>query len=148
MPRSMTIGRVATAAGCKVQTVRYYEQVGLLPAPPRTEGNQRLYADTDVRRLMFIRHARGLGFPLDAIRSLLSLSDRPDQSCESADSIARAQLIEVERRLAQLNALKAELGRMLDRCRGGRISDCRVIEALGSHTTCLLEDHASVSGHA
>jgi len=147
MVRSMTIGRAAAAAGCKVQTVRYYEQVGLLPAPSRTEGNQRLYADADIRRLMFIRHARGLGFPLDAIRSLLSLSDRPDQPCKTADMIARAQLAEVERRLAQLNALKAELSRMLDQCRGGTILDCRVIETLASHGECLPDDHASPGGY-
>jgi DNA-binding transcriptional MerR regulator len=134
---SITIGRIAEAAGCKVQTVRYYEQVGLLPRPERSGGNQRVYGQTDIDRLTFIRHARALGFPIEAIRDLLSLSDRPDQPCEAADAIARAQLIQVERRIEHLNALKLELQRMIAQCSGGRISDCRVIEVLGDHGKCV-----------
>ena len=127
---ALTIGRVAQATGSKVQTIRYYEQIGLLPAPERSRGNQRLYDDRAVERLAFIRHARGLGFSLDAIRDLLDLADRPDRPCDEADAIARAQLDQVERRLSRLTALKAELERMIAQCRGGRIADCRVIEAL------------------
>jgi DNA-binding transcriptional MerR regulator len=89
---ALTIGRVAQATGSKVQTIRYYEQIGLLPAPERSRGNQRLYDDRAVERLAFIRHARGLGFSLDAIRDLLDLADRPDRPCDEADAIARAQL--------------------------------------------------------
>lgn len=133
MSRAMTIGRVAEAAGCKVQTVRYYEQIGILPAPRRTEGNQRLYTDAAVLRLTFIRHARELGFPIGAIRGLLSLSDEPDRPCVAVDAIARAQLAEVEARISRLGALKLELERMVEQCRGGRIADCRVIEALGDY---------------
>jgi len=132
-----TIGRIAEAAGCKVQTVRYYEQVGLLPRPERSGGNQRVYGKSDVDRLTFIRHARDLGFSIEAIRDLLSLSDRPDQPCEAADAIARAQLVHVERRIEHLNALKLELERMVAQCSGGRISDCRVIEVLGDHGECV-----------
>jgi DNA-binding transcriptional MerR regulator len=128
---ALTIGRVAEATGCKVQTIRYYEQIGLLPAPGRSRGNQRLYDDRAVERLAFIRHARGLGFPLDAIRDLLDLADRPDRPCDEADAIARAQLDLVERRLSRLTALKAELERMIAQCHGGRSADCRVIEPLG-----------------
>ena len=132
-----TIGRIAEAAGCKVQTVRYYEQVGLLPRPERSGGNQRVYGKSDVDRLTFIRHARDLGFSIEAIRDLLSLSDRPDQPCEAADAIARAQLVHVERRIEHLNALKLELERMVAQCSGGRISDCRLIEVLGDHGECI-----------
>lgn len=138
-----TIGRLARATGAKVQTIRYYETIGLLPKPPRSEGNRRLYAKADINRLAFIRHARELGFPLDAIRDLLSLSDDPDQSCEAADLIARRQLDEVERRIARLGSLKTELMRMIDQCRGGRISDCRVIEVLSNHAHCVADDHRS-----
>lgn len=133
-----TIGRLADAAGCKVQTVRYYEQVGLLRRPERSSGNQRLYGRSDIDRLTFIRHARDLGFPLEAIRDLLSLSDRPDQPCEAADAIARAQLSEVNRRIEHLQALREELERMIAQCAGGRISDCRVIEVLGDHGKCSV----------
>ena len=132
----LTIGRLGQAAGVKVPTIRYYEQIGLLPDAERSAGNQRMYGDKALERLAFIRHSRQLGFTLEAIRDLLSLSDDPDQSCAAADSIARAQLAEVESRLVRLTALKSELERMLAQCAGGRIADCRVIEALGDHTEC------------
>lgn len=143
-PRGLTIGRVASAAGCKVQTVRYYEQIGLLPQPARTEGNQRVYSQAQMDRLTFIRHARELGFSLDAIRDLLSLADDPNQSCEAADAIASAQLTQVGERIARLRALQRELERMVVQCRGGRIADCKVIEVLADHSRCIADDHAAV----
>lgn len=127
---SFPIGEMARRTGVKVPTIRYYEEIGLLPAPPRTEGNRRMYDEQDLRRLAFIRHARELGFEVDAIRTLLSLQDQPEQSCAAADGIARARLNEVERRIAKLLALKAELRRMLDHCAAGRLAECRVIETL------------------
>ena len=136
---SLSIGKLAKAAVVKVPTIRFYEQIGLLPEPDRSAGNQRLYGQSALDRLAFIRHARELGFPLDAIRDLLSLSDRPDQSCAAADVIARAQLAEVESRLARLTALKGELERMVVQCAGGRIADCRVIEVLGDHSLCATD---------
>mgnify|MGYP001344533161 FL=1 len=135
----LTIGKLGEAAGVKVPTIRYYEQIGLLPEPDRSAGNQRLYGQSALDRLAFIRHARELGFPLDAIRDLLSLSDRPDQSCAAADVIARAQLAEVESLLARVTALKGELERMVVQCAGGRIADCRVIEVLGDHSLCATD---------
>ena len=85
----LTIGKLGEAAGVKVPTIRYYEQIGLLPEAERSAGNQRLYGRKAMERLAFIRHARDLGFTLEAIRDLLSLSDRPDQSCAAADAIAK-----------------------------------------------------------
>lgn len=105
----LTIGKLGEAAGVKVPTIRYYEQVGLLPPAERSAGNQRLYGKTTLDRLRFIRHARDLGFPLEAIRDILSLSDQPDQSCAAADAIAKEQLIAVRARIARLQALEAEL---------------------------------------
>ena len=139
MIEGVPIGEAARQSGVKVPTIRYYEQIGLLPEPDRSAGNQRLYGQSALDRLAFIRHARELGFPLDAIRDLLSLSDRPDQSCAAADVIARAQLAEVESRLARLTALKGELERMVVQCAGGRIADCRVIEVLGDHSLCATD---------
>lgn len=136
----LTIGKLGEAAGVKVPTIRYYEQIGLLPPPDRSAGNQRLYGQRARDRLAFIRHARELGFPLEAIRDLLSLSDRPDQSCAAADSIARAQLAATRARIARLRALEAELERMIGQCAHGTISDCRVIEVLGDHAQCR-HDH-------
>jgi DNA-binding transcriptional MerR regulator len=109
----LSIGKLGKAAGVKVPTIRYYEQIGLLPEAGRSAGNQRLYDRKAQERLAFIRHARELGFGLDAIRDLLSLADRPDQPCDAADAIARAQLAAVVARIGRLNALKVELERMV-----------------------------------
>ena len=134
MSTEVSIGEAARRSGVKVPTIRYYEQIGLLPVPARTEGNRRQYADADVRRLTFIRHSRELGFEIDAIRTLLALQDDPTQPCGTADQIARARLIEVEHRIRNLNALKAELEVMVEGCRHNRIAECRVIEALADHS--------------
>lgn len=139
--KRVTIGRLAERTGCKVQTIRYYEEIGLIPEPLRSEGNQRLYGPGDTERLAFIRHSRELGFPLPAIRELLSLTDDPGQTCETADHIARAQLEAVEHRIQSLQALKTELKRMIKLCHGGSIADCRVIEVLADHSKCLAEEH-------
>ena len=135
MRAGVTIGDAARASGVKVPTIRYYEQIGLLPRLERT-GGRRLYGAADVGRLSFIRHARELGFEIEAIRALLSLQDNPNQSCVAADKIARARLAEVERRIAGLMALKSELARMIAECTRGRVAECRVIETLAdsSHT--------------
>lgn len=134
--RNLTIGAAARSSGVKVPTIRYYEAIGLLPPPPRTDSNRRLYGAGDLERLAFIRHARELGFDLDAIRALLDLQGVPQQSCAEVDAIASRHLVEVERRLASLGALKAELERMINGCRRGRIRDCRIIEVLKDHAQC------------
>jgi DNA-binding transcriptional MerR regulator len=131
-----TIGRLAEATATKVQTIRYYETIGLLAPFTRTEGGHRLYETEDKKRLSFIRHARELGFSIDAIRELLSLSDNPDTSCERADDIASRQLEEVEQRLKRLKVLQKELKRMVAECGHGRVCDCRVIEVLSDHRLC------------
>ena len=143
--RELSIGELALQTGCKVQTIRYYEQIGLMPEPLRTEGNQRRYGAQHLARLAFVRHSRELGFPLDAIRELLSLADTPDQSCTAADEIARRQLRAVEGRMKRLKALQAELKRMVAQCSGGKISSCRVIEVLAdsSHAHCLTDRHSA-----
>ncbi|WP_439644515.1 MerR family transcriptional regulator [Cobetia crustatorum] len=86
---SLSIGDLALQADCKVQTIRYYEDIGLLPPPLRNAGNQRRYGDTTLGRLNFIRHARDFGFPVPAIRELLSLSDTPERPCEEIHAVAR-----------------------------------------------------------
>ena len=130
----LTIGSLAKKTGTKVQTIRYYEQIGLMPEPGRTGGGQRRYGDAELDRL-----SRQLGFPLDVIRELLDLSDHPDKSCDEADAIARRQLKQVEQRLARLKALRTELKRMVHECSGGRTADCRVLEVLRDHTECLTQ---------
>jgi len=137
----LTIGELSRATGVKVPTIRYYEEIGLLPEVGRSAGGRRLYGPPLRERLRFIRHARDLGFPLDAIRDLLGLSDRTDHPCDEADAIAREQLAAVRARIARLRALEQELARMVDCGAHGTIADCRVIEVLGNHALCAT-DHA------
>lgn len=137
----LSIGELSRRAAVKVPTIRYYEQIGLMPLPPRTEGKQRRYGPAEVSRLNFIRHARELGFEVDAIRELLALSENPDQSCAEADRIARRHMVEVKRRIGQLTALQAELQRMVSECSHGRVGECRVIQVLADHDQCAHERH-------
>ncbi|MBK4217676.1 helix-turn-helix domain-containing protein [Paracoccus caeni] len=139
----LSIGKLSASAGVKIPTIRYYEQIGLLSPPIRTAGNQRLYDRAALERLAFIRHARDLGFPLEAIRELLSLSDHPDMPCAAADVIAKRQLLSVQSRIAMLQSLQEELERMVTQCAHGTVSDCKVIEVVGNHRLCLHEDHAA-----
>jgi DNA-binding transcriptional MerR regulator len=136
-----SIGELSRETGCKVPTIRYYEKVGLMPEPARTQGNQRRYGEKHRQRLTFIRHSRDLGFSPDDIRELLTLSDDPDQSCEEADAIAGRQLEAVEMRLAQLEALKTELEHMVHQCKGGTIASCQIIEILSDHELCITPGH-------
>lgn len=135
----IAIGKLAEIASTKVQTIRYYEQIGLVWPFTRSEGGHRLYMPEDVQRLKFIRHARELGFGIEEIRELLHLSDNPETSCAAADTIARAHLKQVELRIAKLRSLKNELQRMVKECGHGRASQCRVIEVLSDHRHCHSE---------
>lgn len=138
-----SIGQLSANSNVKVPTIRYYEQIGLLPKPTRTEGNQRRYKTHHQQRLAFIRHSRELGFSLESIRELLEMSDHPDQSCKAIDAVARRNLDEVKHRIRRLNALKRELSRMIEGCEGGQVGDCKIIETLAdaSHEKCLADKH-------
>jgi Cu(I)-responsive transcriptional regulator len=125
------IGDLAKGTGTKVVTVRYYEQIGLLPVPSRTAGNYRTYSHEHMRRLRFIRRCRDLGFTLDQIRDLLRLSSQKDEECGEVDRITAQHLIEVEQKISDLKRLAKELRRLNNCCQGnGIIADCRIIEAL------------------
>lgn len=128
---AMTIGELGKATGTKVETIRYYERIALLPAPPRTGGNYRSYGAAELGLLSFIRRARDLGFSLDQVRALLSLSDDRTRDCATVDALARDHLAEVERKIAGLKALRRELAAIIASCEGGTVADCRIIEALG-----------------
>jgi DNA-binding transcriptional MerR regulator len=129
----MKIGELSKATGTNIETIRYYERIGLLPPPARTSANYRSYGEPHRARLAFVRHSRELGFTIEEIRSLLDLSDHPERDCGEADRIATGHLMQVEGKIARLDSLREELSRIVGRCRGGIAADCRVIEALGSH---------------
>jgi DNA-binding transcriptional MerR regulator len=124
------IGELANATTTKVETVRYYEKIGLLPPPARTLANYRAYGSEHLARLSFIRRARDLGFTLEAVRELLTLSDDKAQSCEAVDGIARIHLIEIDRKVRDLKSLRSELSRVLGSCSHGTVADCKIIETL------------------
>ena len=126
----LTIGALSKATGCKVETIRYYERIGLLPAPDRTAGNYRRYGPEHRQRLSFIRRSRELGFPLGSIRELLRLADEKDRDCGEVDRIAQNHLHEVERKIDALRMLAEELRHVSTQCQGGTVSECRIIEAL------------------
>ena len=133
----LAIGTLSRRTGTKVQTIRFYEQIGLMNEAARTAGGQRQYCEKDLDRLAFIRHSRQLGFSLESIRELLDLSDNPAQSCAEADSIAQRQLRQVEQRIKRLQAHRKELKRMVAECDGDSVAACKVLEVLRDHSECL-----------
>ncbi len=141
--KTFSIGDLARQAGTKVETIRYYEKAGLMPTTVRTSGNHRAYTQAHADRLAFIRHSRELGFPLESVRTLLVVADNPSQSCAQVDSIAREHLHAVRSRITRLQALEAELSRMIQECGSGQVADCRVIEVLAdqTHAHCLSQNH-------
>jgi Cu(I)-responsive transcriptional regulator len=126
----VAIGELGRLTGSKIETIRYYERIGLLAAPKRTAGNYRAYGPEHLKRLSFIRRSRDLGFSLDQVRALLDLSDDRNRPCEAVDTIAKSHLAEVDRKIADLRALRRELNGMITRCHCGTVADCRIIDAL------------------
>ena len=127
---ALSIGDLAKATGTKVETIRYYERIGLLPKPPRTAGNYRDYGNGEMTRLSFVRRARSLGFSIDQVRALLGLSDDRSCDCAKVDLIASEHLREVDRKIADLTLLRNELEAVIQSCSGGTVAECRIIEAL------------------
>lgn len=129
MSETFTIGKLAQATGTNVETVRWYEKVGLIAAPARTSGNYRTYEKSALARLGFIRRARDLGFSLDEVRTMLDLAGRPDQDCASVDRVATIHLTDIDRKISDLKALRGELASLIASCRGGAIAECRILDA-------------------
>lgn len=143
MPKpSYSIGALAEATDTKVETVRYYERIGLLPEPGRTAGNYRSYGDIHLGRLSFIRRARDLGFTLDQIRTLLSLAESRDSDCCTVDAIAQDHLADIERKIADLRALRRELRDLIGQCQKGAIAECRIIGALSPRRATNMQPNA------
>ncbi|APG83816.1 MerR family transcriptional regulator [Sinorhizobium americanum] len=134
-----SIGDLSRRTGVKIPTIRYYEQMGLIAAPERSEGNQRRYEKRQFERLAFIRHARDLGLSIEAIRELLALSEHSERPCGEADRIASEHLASVREKIARLTKLEQELERIVA-CHGDHtIGDCYVIRALADHSLCDSE---------
>ena len=126
----LSIGALSKATGCNIETIRYYERIGLLPKPLRTEGGHRQYGEAELKRLTFVRRSRALGFTLDEIRGLLGLVDGGDYTCGEVKVITLDHLQDIRRKIADLKRLEAVLRDMAAQCEGGTVPDCPVIEAL------------------
>ena len=134
MLKRLMIGDLASATGTKINTIRFYEEIGLMLRAARTESGRRTYGPSDLQRLRFIRHARKLGFDTDEIRSLLAFADEPEKDCGKVTEIALRHLGEVDERILRLELLRTELSRMIRSCEGGVVSKCRIMESLSAET--------------
>lgn len=131
--RGISIGQLAKAAGVNLETVRYYERIGLIAKPARTPGGQRSYSSADARHLAFVRRARDLGFSIEDIRALLKLATPGKRSCAEVKSIASAHLASVQTKLADLARLEKLLAATVDQCSGGTSPACPILEMLDAH---------------
>lgn len=126
----MMIGDLAAATGTKVNTIRFYEEIGLMLVAERTPSGRRTYNETAVRRLRFIRRVRKLGFDTDEIRALLALADEPSRQCEDVTHLATKHRATIQAKIEQLGQLRDELDRVVNSCAGGTVAECRIMEAL------------------
>src|SRR6266446_6992923 len=126
----LTRGGLAARTGCNIETIRYYEQIGLLPPPPRSQGGHRLYGQELLKRLHFIRRSRELGFSLEEIRELLRLVDGHKYTCAKVEALALDHVREIQQKISDLKKLKNVLATMAAQCTGSKLPDCPVIDAL------------------
>jgi len=154
MTEEFMIGELAKRTDCKVQTIRYYEQIGVMPPAVRAKNNRRMYRKSHIERLMFIRHSRALGFTLDDIRDLLALSDQPDHTCAEVDKIAKNNLENIQKKIRVLSIMEKEMKRMIFKCHGEKVSECLIITALADHAiaekikmTALEKNDATTTNH-
>jgi len=128
--KSLTRGALAARTGCNIETIRYYEQIGMLPPAPRSQGGHRLYGPDLVKRLSFIRRSRDLGFTLDEVRELLRFVDGGKYTCEQVERLAIEHVHEVDRKISDLRRLKRVLDAMIAQCSGGKVPHCPIIDTL------------------
>jgi DNA-binding transcriptional MerR regulator len=137
---TLSIGVLAERTGSSVPTVRYYEEIGLLPKAQRGRGGQRLYDESDLKRLTFVRRCRDFDLPIETIRELVSLIDNPEQDCSKARDVAELHLTHMRKKLAELRALENGLSRFAtactERCAGGPARDCVILEDLSAGDNC------------
>lgn len=130
-PRPLSIGQVADAVGVNVQTLRYYERVGLLPAPKRSRAGYRLYTDDTIRMLVFVKRAQELGFTLCEVKELLEFRTAGLQKRDAVRAAAEAKLADIDARIQDLTAIRAALSSLLKTCsRQSTKCECPILEAL------------------
>ncbi len=141
--QNLKIGELAARTGCEVQTIRFYETERLLPVPLRSAGNYRLYDDTHIERLMFIRRCRSLDMTLDEIRSLLLFQDAPEGECGEVNALLDAHIHHVATRIQELKALEQQLVALSRCCDATRpVQQCGILQELAE------PDHTKAGRHA
>lgn len=142
----MKIGDLAVRTGCHVETIRFYEKEGLLPIPPRSAGNYRLYGDTHIERLTFIRHCRSLDMTLDEIRCLLRFQDAPGGDCSEVNALLQAHLRHVATRIRELKALRRQLVALRRSCDAvGPVQQCGILQELVGRDLMTADQHAGAA---
>lgn len=126
----VTIGEISKQTRCNIETIRYYERIGLLSKPPRTEGGHRLYDHEQIKRLVFIRRSRKLGFSLDEIRTLFRLVDGQRYTCQEVKGVTEQHLRDVSKKISDLRRLQKTLRSISSQCEGGLMPNCPIIESL------------------
>ena len=133
---ALLIGALAERTGCNVPTIRYYEEIGLLPRAARKAGGHRIYSEADMRRLLFIRRCRDFGFPIEQVRALVALMDEGQKNCNEARDLAQAHLTAVRSKIREMRALELSLSLFVESCNnacaGGPASACVILEDLAS----------------
>lgn len=132
--RHFPIGALSAQTGVNIETIRYYERIGVMPAPPRTEGRQRVYDEAHLKRLTFIRRSRELGFSLDQTRDLLGLVRGHGQTCAEVKVMTEQHVAEIRNKVKDLKRLERVLNDLASRCHGNEVPDCPILEALGAST--------------
>ena len=131
-PRAMQIGAIAARTGVNIETMRYYERIGILPKPSRSEGGHRIYTAAHEKRLTFIRRGRELGFSLDEVRALLALAEGNNQNCSAVYAVTVSHLDEVKLKIADLKRMERVLKSMAVECAQGTLPHCSIIETLSA----------------
>ena len=126
----LSIGLLSTQTNCKVETIRYYEKIGIFPKPPRTEGGHRVYSANHLKRLVFIRRGRELGFSLEDIRALLKLIDGGVNTCQQVEAITLHHIGNIHQKILDLKKLEKILAKISSQCEGGVVPECPILDAL------------------
>ena len=131
-PASLSIGQLSRVTGVNIETIRYYEGIGLVAAPARNASGYRQYSQDHLRQLMFVRHCRDMGFSISEIRSLQALANDPGRSCAEIAALAKAHLLDVRSKLAGLRRLERTLAGLVASCNGRRVAECQILKELGA----------------
>jgi MerR family mercuric resistance operon transcriptional regulator len=131
-PVGLSIGEVSRLTDMNIETIRYYERIGIMPAPPRTEGGQRIYGEDHLKRLTFVRRSRELGFSLDEVRALLGLVGSHALTCADVRNMARGHIVDIRRKVKDLKKLERVLTDLADRCHGRKVPECPLLDTLNA----------------